>query len=176
MRSDAVISPDGLYRYRLTRDWAERPDLANPSPDRTLAFLMLNPSTADAVKPDPTIRRCIGFAIGEGFTAITVVNLYAFRTAKPKVLWKEATDLRIGPDNDDYIRLVAMTYPKVVAAWGAQAPSKHLEKRWHLARIAEVQELFKQMKAPLCCLGRTKEGEPRHPLMVRGMQMLEPYP
>ncbi len=137
---------------------------------------MLNPSTADAVKPDPTIRRCISFAIGEGFTAITVVNLYAFRTSKPKVLWKENTDRRVGPENDRYLRIVAMTYPKVVAAWGAQAPGQRVERGWHRFRITAVREIVRQMKAPLCCLGFTKEGEPRHPLMVRGMQMLEPYP
>jgi hypothetical protein len=43
----AVLSVDGLYRYRLSRAWGRGP---------SLAFIMLNPSTADAGIDDPTIR------------------------------------------------------------------------------------------------------------------------
>jgi hypothetical protein len=50
----AVLSDDGVYRYRLWRIWDD---------DRApTAFLMLNPSTADATVDDPTLRRCIAFA------------------------------------------------------------------------------------------------------------------
>lgn len=50
----AALSPDGVYRYRLWRIWDD--DLA------PTAFVMLNPSTADAMQDDPTIRRCMSFA------------------------------------------------------------------------------------------------------------------
>lgn len=42
------------YRYSLTRVWDE----SLPS----VTFVLLNPSTADDVELDPTLRRCIGFA------------------------------------------------------------------------------------------------------------------
>jgi hypothetical protein len=71
----AVISPCGLYRYRLTRTW----DAVRWS----AAFVMLNPSTADAVDDDPTIKRCVGFAKRWGCGGIVVANLFAFRSADP---------------------------------------------------------------------------------------------
>lgn len=57
MLRDAQISSDGLYRYSLTRHWGTPNESSDP-----LVFLMLNPSTADGLRDDPTIRRCIGFA------------------------------------------------------------------------------------------------------------------
>lgn len=53
----SIISSCEDYRYTLTRFWGGR-----DHPARSLAFLMLNPSTADHTVDDPTIRRCMGFA------------------------------------------------------------------------------------------------------------------
>ena len=44
-----------------------------------VAFVLLNPSTADEEGDDPTIRRCIGFAQRHGFGGLEAVNLYAYR-------------------------------------------------------------------------------------------------
>jgi hypothetical protein len=41
------------YRYTLTRVWDETKD--------KVMFIGLNPSTADEIEDDPTIRRCINF-------------------------------------------------------------------------------------------------------------------
>jgi hypothetical protein len=49
----AVISPCGLYRYRL-----ERHGLSGAG---GVAWIMVNPSTADATQDDATIRKVIGF-------------------------------------------------------------------------------------------------------------------
>lgn len=43
----AVFSTDGAYRYALWRQWLLG--------EGTLMFVMLNPSTADAIKNDPTL-------------------------------------------------------------------------------------------------------------------------
>jgi hypothetical protein len=59
---------------------------------------MLNPSTADERRDDPTIRRCIGFSRARGFGGKTVVNLFALRTPEPRDLREHADP--IGPDND----------------------------------------------------------------------------
>ena len=76
MTGTAWISECGRYRYSLTRRFADGLDLV---------FVMLNPSTADADKDDPTIRRCCGFADRMGFGGIIVVNLFALRAAAPEV-------------------------------------------------------------------------------------------
>ncbi len=54
MQKDATLSEDRRYRYRLTREW----DQEKPK----VLFIGLNPSTADEIEDDATIRRCIGFA------------------------------------------------------------------------------------------------------------------
>jgi hypothetical protein len=77
--SSAVFSPGSPpdYRYLLTRRWAPGP---------VMTWVMLNPSRADETADDPTIRRCVRFARSAGCTAITVANLYAWRTSNPREL------------------------------------------------------------------------------------------
>src|SRR5438105_250311 len=74
----AWFSPDKQYRYLLTRSWDHIP--------QAMTWIMLNPSTADAFRDDPTIRRCISFARREGCGSIRVVNLFALRATDPRDL------------------------------------------------------------------------------------------
>ncbi len=157
--ADALISLDGKYRYRLSREW----DAAA----NKMTFVMLNPSTADATLDDPTIRRCIGFARRDGFGGIHVVNLYAFRATDPKDM-KRATD-PVGPDNDAMLRfafaMAADQGAPVIAAWGAQADPH---------RVLEVRSLMGD--ADVYSLGVTKGGHPKHPLYLRADQRFERWP
>jgi hypothetical protein len=66
-----------------------------------LCWVLLNPSTADDRRDDPTIRRCLGFARSLGYGGIHVVNLFAFRATCPRQL--RAADDPVGPDNDGFI-------------------------------------------------------------------------
>lgn len=147
--SDAVISADGRYRYRLSRSWAPG--------DRVMLFCMLNPSTADHREDDPTIRRCVGFAKREGCSGLVVVNLYALRATDPKVLFADADP--IGVQNDHAIAEAAAAASVIIAAWGASGP-----KGWE-ARARRVAEILRQHR-PLHCLGQTARGAPRHPLYL----------
>lgn len=52
--SSAVIDRTGKFRYLLERTWNTE--------DPPAVFIMLNPSTADELEDDPTIRRCVNFA------------------------------------------------------------------------------------------------------------------
>jgi hypothetical protein len=154
LRSDAVISDCGTYRYALMRRWAQ---------GYPLRFVMLNPSTADATLDDPTIRRCVGFAQREGFAAAIVLNLYAYRATDPKAILTCSDP--VGPDNDKYLwnhLFSASEGPTpVVAAWGVNA---------HLGRVQQVLGLVQGVDWR--CLGTTRDGHPRHPLYVRGDQPL----
>jgi hypothetical protein len=151
-RMTADISECGQYRYTLTRKtkcplrWV-RPAL----------FIMLNPSTADATKDDPTIRRCISFAEREGCTDLTVVNLFALRATDPRELPKHADP--VGPLNDRRIREAIEAHEKfgiIVAAWGA---NKFAQERGTLVKFLWSPNLL--------CLGKNKDGSPKHPLYVK---------
>jgi hypothetical protein len=125
-----------------------------------VAFIGLNPSTADESRDDPTIRRCIGFARRWGFARLEVLNLFAFRATKPTALL--SADDPVGPENDLAIAGVLRSADLVVCAWGAFPSS---------ARAADVLRLI---AAPQC-LGTTKNGSPRHPLYVRSGTDPVPY-
>lgn len=144
VNGSALFSPCGTWRYALTRELGGR---------RTVAFVGLNPSTADETRDDPTIRRCIGFARSWGFARLDVVNLYAFRATRPRDLW--LADDPVGPENDDVLARALADADLVVAAWGIGARRE---------RLADVAGLLAQRT--LHALGVTKAGAPRHPLYV----------
>ncbi len=143
----ATISDCRCYRYALGRRWADGP---------AVLFVMLNPSTADASRDDPTIRRCIGFARAWGFGSLLVGNLFAYRATAPDEM-RAAAD-PIGPDNDEWLSRLIGRSGLVVAAWGAHGG--------HLGRDRAVRALRREWVH----LGLTKGGHPRHPLYVPANQ------
>lgn len=153
--SGAWLSDCGVYRYALWRIW----DKALP----ILVVCMLNPSTADASKNDPTARRVIFFAKREGYGGVLVVNLSPYRATDPKAL-KAAENRMGGPEGEFAIHwaaglAVAQGRP-ILCAWGANAI---LNPQWTIQK-------FRSMGAGMACLGTTAAGHPRHPLYVRGDQ------
>jgi len=141
---EAVI--EGNYRYLLRRWWSTQ--------DKPLTWVLLNPSTANANEDDATLRRIISFTKLEGYSGLTVVNLFAYRSTSPKIL--RQVDNRIGDQNDRYIQEAAHQAAKIVVAWGAYTALQ--------GRDRDVVALLEQ---PLWCLGTTRLGHPRHPLLCQ---------
>jgi len=144
MTKDALISKDGLYRYWLTRIWRPVGPL--------VIFIGLNPSTADAEKDDPTIRRCINFAKDWKYRGLVMVNLFAFRATDPEEM-KRAAD-PVGPENDGYIKLMCAS-KTTVCCWGTHGHYRN--------RDNEVLALVEDPKM----MALSKYGFPRHPLYLR---------
>jgi len=157
---DAVISPCGVYRYRLGRRWGS-------GQRGYVLWVMLNPSTADASEDDPTIRRCVGFSKAWGYDGLVVVNLFALRATDPAALRDDPSP--IGPENDEHIQAAIRGAELVVAAWGADA-FKAVR-----ARAKHVGELLMHAPCKVAMLGATKDGSPRHPLYVRGDSQPVPF-
>ncbi|WP_439030249.1 DUF1643 domain-containing protein [Gordonia terrae] len=158
----AVISPDGKYRYWLERElpWSFYAG-EGVAPETACAFIMLNPSTADATQDDPTIRRCKHFATALGASKLIVANLYAYRATNPAEL--RTVDDPVGPENTFYLQS-ALDARHVVVAWGTHASDEQV------ARLRALAD-----NTPLWCLGTTKAGAPRHPLYVPNTKELEPW-
>ena len=144
----AVFSPDRVYRYVLRR----RVGLS----DGICTFVMLNPSTADEERDDPTVGRCKRFARDWGFGTLFVVNAFAYRATDPRELGK--VNDPIGPGNDRAIRDAAKTSGLTVAAWGNGGEMN--------GRSDSLRSLFRESGVPLYHIGLTASGEPRHPLYV----------
>jgi hypothetical protein len=103
----AVFSRCRTYRYSLIRVW--NPDLSR------VAFVGLNPSTADEQADDPIVRRCVGFARRWNFGGLMLVNLFAYRSTNPAGLL--AADDPIGPANDKHILASTRTACKRLICW-----------------------------------------------------------
>lgn len=142
MIKSAYISQDNQYRYKLFRCWDENKP--------TIMFVMLNPSTADSEKDDPTIRRVIHFSKSWGYGGVYVVNLYAFRSTNPKEL-KNIED-PIGKDNIFHIKSLIGLVEKVIYAWG----NNKKEPSW-LGDIVHTPY----------CIDISKNGIPKHPLYLK---------
>jgi len=143
----ATFSRDRRYRYRLWRRW----DLSLP----VVAFCMLNPSTADEQRDDPTIRRCIGFAHDWGYGGVEIVNLFAFRATDPRAL-RHAAD-PVGCHNDRHLARAARRATLVVTAWGARADVR---------RARRAMRVLSGQRRSLAHLGLTRSRQPRHPLYL----------
>lgn len=153
--SGATFSDCWRYRYNLWRHWSRE--------DGYLVWILLNPSTADERKDDPTVRRCMAFARRWAFGGVEIVNVYALRSTDPRNLWRAADP--VGPENDERIRDAIRGGGLIVAAWGAHA------KRERVEEIRKLHDAVRGRTAsipPLQCLGVSKSGAPRHPLYVPG--------
>ena len=160
--SSAEISDDGLYRYTLTRQWADGP---------CVGFLMFNPSTATATEDDATIRRCIGFAKRWGYGRLVILNLYAIRGTDPKTVARTGPSAE-GPLNDYWIIQSLRECRELICAWGCAQHAPNIDKRIeHVCNMIDTRCLPLQRN----CLGYRKDGHPRHPLMLSYDTKIEPF-
>jgi hypothetical protein len=151
IKRSAMLSDDRLFRYRLTRSWADG--------DR-VCFVMLNPSTADALTDDATIRRCMQYAWDWSYSGIEVVNLFAYRATDPSELVTAADP--VGPANNVSIRLASRTCALTVAAWGGNVPPL---RRPRILKVLTI--LDATVGQQLCVLGLNADNSPKHPLYLR---------
>jgi hypothetical protein len=162
--SDALISPCGKYRYWLTRRWGQ---------GKLLPYIMLNPSTADALKDDQTVRRCMFFARRLGYDGILVLNLYAFRATQPKDLEAAAAAgvNVVGPENLRWVEELTKDSMEVVLAWGGMT-FKEMDHHGEVI-LATLSALPRDVT--YLCLGATANESPRHPSRLGNEARFEEY-
>ncbi|TXY77881.1 DUF1643 domain-containing protein [Vibrio cholerae] len=142
MIKTAEFSPCRNYRYELWRIW----DKNKPY----VMFIGLNPSTADEIEDDPTIKRCIKYAESWGYGGICMCNLFAYRATEPKDMLS-AND-PVGSSNDETLTRISKNAGIIVGAWGNHGI--------YLNRSTNV----KQMLSNIYALKLNASGEPSHPL------------
>jgi hypothetical protein len=152
-----IFSPDRNYRYLLIHKWN------GLFPERVCMWIGLNPSIADELKLDNTLRRIRAFSAAAGFNSFYMVNLFALVATDPKVM--KAHPAPVGPENDQHIERALKKVMTVFVAWGAHGK--------HFDRDRQVLALLRDRQ--VCCLALTREGCPKHPLYLKGTLRPIPY-
>jgi hypothetical protein len=172
MVSSADISACGRYRYNLVRLWNSVP--ARP---RLVAFVALNPSTADATINDQTIRKEMAFAKQWAMDGLIKFNLYAWRETSPKKLFDASRNHDIiGPRNSaDFIhaQISAFACDFVVVGWGTNANKNYASRI--ASRGQEVTETLRSAGVKMHCLKRNADGSPQHQPYISLSQSLQPW-
>jgi hypothetical protein len=127
-------------------------------------FIMLNPSTADDIFDDATIRRCVGFAKRWGYSGLVVTNLFAYRATDPKDLKKllgtcGGFRMAIGEDNASHIDREAKMSHLVVCAWG-----DNIDSLFEYVGARDMDIISTLRYRDLYCIRLTKKGNPAHPV------------
>ena len=158
----AIISDCKKYRYLLTR---QIPGSGRNGP---ICFIGKNPSTADGIADDATIRRCVKIATKNNHSHLAVVNLWPWRETHPEKLFN--IEDPVGPDCDYYILKAIEECQRIVLMWGApRGPKKHKDRE--LSRQQHVLSLLQNRY--LECVGKTVAGFPRH--VLYNNCLIEPF-
>lgn len=148
----AIISDCGLFRYELEFVIGDTGPVAS--------VLMVNPSKADGVIKDATVRKLDGFGARLGWSRYIVANKHAFRATDVNEL-KTAVD-PVGPLNHGHLLSVMMRSDITVVAWGSLAKlPPHLRNNWRA-----VVDMARSLNRPLYCWGVCADGHPKHPVMI----------
>ena len=156
-----IFSSDRVYRYVLQRECS---DSLFDSP-RRIAWIGLNPSTADEITLDQTLAAVCRYSKKWGFSEVVMLNLFAFRATDPRDL-KQAAD-PIGPDNDKHLLTEVCTVERVIACWGVHGR--------FLRRDEKVSALLAASGIAFECLLRNKAGTPHHPLYLKSIIKPKPF-
>lgn len=152
---DAAFSPDGRCRWSLSRIWEREKGL--------VLYTGLNPSRADKKVDDMTVKKGMGFADKWNFGGTMHGNAYPFITPYPREL-AQCTDAEI-EKNDAKLIEMARLASVVVLAWGSFPNFRE--------RFDQVAKLLAPWN-PIC-LGRTKDGFPKHISRIAYASPREPW-
>lgn len=144
MKKAAHFSHCGNYRYFLSRQWDETKPW--------VMFIGLNPSKADHIKDDPTIRRVVAIGQALGYGGIVMVNCFPFISTDPDEVFPDSMSA-----NDYHIGQWAEVCKDVIFCWGNFKVVKE---------YGRDKELIARFPNALC-LKHNKNGSPFHPLYFK---------
>lgn len=154
----AVISPCGMYRYRLDRSLRPENDGG-----KVIAYFGINPSTADAQIDDATVRKWKGFTLRNGGERFIVGNVFSYRATDVKELARlvDTVPLR-GDEHSQNLRAIIAEADILVPCWGAIGKLPMSLRAYPNSLLG----LLLKSGKPIFTFGLTNCGQPRHPLML----------
>ena len=151
-----IFTDDRQHRYVLRRTWENK---------EHLCFIGLNPSVANEVQNDNTVRRVIRYAKDWGFGGLTVLNLFGLVSTDPKGL--KSIENPAGAENDYYIRNTMKKHSTIFCGWGNHGKDRN--------RDSEVIKIITEAGRVPKCLAVNKTGTPKHPLYLKKDLKLRNY-
>ena len=136
----AIFSVCKTHRFLLWRFW----DRALP----TAMCIGVNPSSADDLKDDPTIRILRRILSQLNFGGLLMTNLYSFISSSRNIITDHAEMLR---ENDRYMIAANQCCETVIFCWGNLKGTE--------SRANEIIKRFPKSK----CFGKTLNQSPKHP-------------
>lgn len=165
----AAISECGKYRYMLERDVVHTEETglmvrmfgqAAAPKELTVAFFGINPSTADAMLDDATVRKWNGFCARLPATRFIVGNVFSYRSTDPKALAR--TPFPQGPQHYTYQKRIIDQADILVPCWGGRSKvPKRLQPY-----IDQLLASLHRSGKPVMHFGLTDGGDPLHPLFL----------
>ncbi len=145
--SGAEFSKDGINRFILWRIW----ELDKPR----VMFIGLNPSTANEVTNDPTIKSVCRISKANGFGGVYMVNCFPHISTNPSDMKNipEADDLL----NKEYIFRAWCMSEVVVFAWG----------NFPIVKESGMMDFLIKMFPDAKAIAINKNGSPKHPLYCK---------
>ena len=161
------------HRYRLTVEFTDQNRRLNRG---NLVVVLFNPATIreedDLLAKSQTRRRLIKFARDGKYRTMTEVELFAYRSRNKKdlaIAVRERGIDPVGPENDQVISDAVQEADKLIVAWGRVPNHPRFTERAN-----EVAELLMGSGKPLYCIGKNRDGSPKHP--ARGTHVLQTWP
>lgn len=175
--NEAIISKSDTYEKDV---WIYAPDvyseyryILGTKGSNPLICIGINPSSADPVNLDNTMRRVRNQALTNGFDSYIMLNAYAQRTTDPSCLDKQQNEF-LHMENMKAFEYILKIYknPTIWVAWGAK-----IEIRPYLKNcINDIVDIGNKYNATWVKAGRnTKSGHPHHPLYLRSNSQFEPF-
>jgi len=165
--TDATFDATEKLRLTLRRKW---------KPGKTALVAMLNPSSGNGTKDDPTLRRLTEIMDALGFGGYTVVNWSPFISASPKTMMDFMNRVYRQGGESKFTRYAMkrniITVKEqcehadaVIAAWGNDFPASMSAGDALSEYTAEfLSTIMSCYNRDLMCFGITKHGAPKHPL------------
>ncbi|MBU5425719.1 DUF1643 domain-containing protein [Tissierella pigra] len=132
------------YRYLLKKQWSEGKN--------TAAVIMLNPSKANSLKMDQTVMNVMNYLVDNGFSGMSIVNLFSYMSTNPDNLKYRNQDYE--SVNIEYIEQAFEDSSIIIIAWtrGGQINEKR-----------RIKGILKKYEHKLKCFKDGNDKIMRHP-------------
>lgn len=117
------------------------------SGNKKVLVVMKNPSKANAEISDLTINRVLTFCNNEGYSEVSIMNLFAYYSTNSgkiaKLIKNDEIKKAIGNDNDSIMKNILVEVNDVIIGWGSNTFGCTREYK---KRIKQVVEIIKDKK------------------------------